>query len=334
MRELRVVAESNPHGVAADLRFRAHTGCLEEGRAPMIRDRRTLMDTTRFTQFGAWEGWIEADGRRVADHAAGGARRRATAPGASARSASRWAGGRRASRSSSSSGRRSSSATRLHARRHLRRRRTASRRQLRVEHPRPPLDGRAARRARTRRAERFLGVRHAHRVEARHALGARRRARAGARERRARAHPARARARASRCAASATSTPSGATASGRATLALGGESWKTDELNPLAPQHLHVQQVVRADVGRAPRASACSSRSCSAPTRATASAAPRRGARVSRRGDTLRESFPGRRIPECPPSPSGTTPSPPTCAASTPASTSRRCRRWSASRAW
>jgi hypothetical protein len=65
MQELRVVAESNATGVAADLRFRARTGCLEEARAPMVRDRRILMDTTRFTQFGSWEGWIEAGGRRT-----------------------------------------------------------------------------------------------------------------------------------------------------------------------------------------------------------------------------------------------------------------------------
>jgi hypothetical protein len=65
MRELRVVVEANATGVAADLRFRARTACLEEERAPMIRDRRLLMDTTRFTQFGAWEGWLEADGRRT-----------------------------------------------------------------------------------------------------------------------------------------------------------------------------------------------------------------------------------------------------------------------------
>jgi hypothetical protein len=66
MRELRVVVEPNAAGVAADLRFRARTACLEEERAPMLRDRRLVMDTTRFTQFGTWEGWVEADGRRTA----------------------------------------------------------------------------------------------------------------------------------------------------------------------------------------------------------------------------------------------------------------------------
>lgn len=64
MRELRVVIESNETGIAAELRFRAHTGCLEEERAPMVRDRRRVMDTTRFTQFGRWEGWLEAGGQR------------------------------------------------------------------------------------------------------------------------------------------------------------------------------------------------------------------------------------------------------------------------------
>src|SRR4029450_13090716 len=46
MRELRVVVDPNATGVAADLRFRARTGCLEEERAPMMRDRRLLMGQT------------------------------------------------------------------------------------------------------------------------------------------------------------------------------------------------------------------------------------------------------------------------------------------------
>jgi hypothetical protein len=65
MRELRLVLEPNATGIAAELRFRARTACLEEERAPMVRDRRLVMDTTRFTQFGDWEGWLEADGRRT-----------------------------------------------------------------------------------------------------------------------------------------------------------------------------------------------------------------------------------------------------------------------------
>jgi hypothetical protein len=78
MQEIRVVVEPNAAGLAADLRFRARTACLEEERAPMIRDRRILMDTTRFTQFGAWEGWIEAGGRRtrIAPEAVAGTRDR------------------------------------------------------------------------------------------------------------------------------------------------------------------------------------------------------------------------------------------------------------------
>ena len=32
-------------------------------------------------------------------------------------------------------------------------------------------------------------------------------------------------------------------------LAVAGESWKSDDLDPLAPENLHVQQVVRARMG-------------------------------------------------------------------------------------
>jgi hypothetical protein len=64
MRELRIVIEPNETGIAAELRFRARSACLEEERAPMVRDRRLVMDTTRFTQFGRWDGWLEAGGQR------------------------------------------------------------------------------------------------------------------------------------------------------------------------------------------------------------------------------------------------------------------------------
>lgn len=62
MRALRVAIEPNETGIEADLRFGARTACVQEERAPMVRDRRTLMDTTRFTQFGRWEGRVVAHG--------------------------------------------------------------------------------------------------------------------------------------------------------------------------------------------------------------------------------------------------------------------------------
>ena len=58
MRSLRVVLEPNETGIEADLLFRPRTSCVREARAPLVRDRRTMMDTTRFTQFGRWEGSV------------------------------------------------------------------------------------------------------------------------------------------------------------------------------------------------------------------------------------------------------------------------------------
>lgn len=65
MRSLRVIVERGEVDVEADLVFRPRTACVEELRSPLKRDRRILMDTTRFTQFGTWEGVVEADGKRT-----------------------------------------------------------------------------------------------------------------------------------------------------------------------------------------------------------------------------------------------------------------------------
>lgn len=64
MRAIRVVVERGEADLAADLVYRPRTACVEEVRSPLVRDRRTMMDTTRFTQMGTWEGVIERDGRR------------------------------------------------------------------------------------------------------------------------------------------------------------------------------------------------------------------------------------------------------------------------------
>jgi hypothetical protein len=66
MRTLRLRADSNPHGIACDLVFRARGPALEEARATRRFEGRVFMDSTRFTQFGRWEGWIEATGERIA----------------------------------------------------------------------------------------------------------------------------------------------------------------------------------------------------------------------------------------------------------------------------
>jgi hypothetical protein len=62
MRTLRVTLEKNATDIEADLLFRPRTACVEEARAPIRRDRRLVMDTTRFTQFGLWEGSVLAHG--------------------------------------------------------------------------------------------------------------------------------------------------------------------------------------------------------------------------------------------------------------------------------
>ena len=65
MRTLRVVVDAPAHGLAADLTFRARTAPVAE--PPFLRraGTRTVMDYTRLTQWGAWEGWLAVDGERV-----------------------------------------------------------------------------------------------------------------------------------------------------------------------------------------------------------------------------------------------------------------------------
>ena len=61
----RVIIEPNETGIACDLTFRARTACIEEGRQTLLADDRPVMDSTRFTQFGRWEGTIEYAGQTL-----------------------------------------------------------------------------------------------------------------------------------------------------------------------------------------------------------------------------------------------------------------------------
>jgi hypothetical protein len=70
MREIRMILDKNETGIAADLRFIARTACVEEGRQIAERQGRVYMDATRFAQYGRWQGSIEYDGKRVAIDAA------------------------------------------------------------------------------------------------------------------------------------------------------------------------------------------------------------------------------------------------------------------------
>jgi hypothetical protein len=64
LRRLRVRVDSPEHGFAADLCFHARTPAVEEPRFRRSFEGRTLMDLTRLTQWGGWEGSVAVGGRR------------------------------------------------------------------------------------------------------------------------------------------------------------------------------------------------------------------------------------------------------------------------------
>jgi len=66
MRTLRLSVDSNEWGIEADLRFRARSVAVEEPRFVRREQGRLLMDSTRFTQFGSWEGSLRAAGEAIA----------------------------------------------------------------------------------------------------------------------------------------------------------------------------------------------------------------------------------------------------------------------------
>jgi hypothetical protein len=66
MRRTRIVLEPNETGMTCDLEFIARTACMEEGRQTTRRDGRVLMDATRFAQLGRWHGEIRVGGHRIA----------------------------------------------------------------------------------------------------------------------------------------------------------------------------------------------------------------------------------------------------------------------------
>ncbi len=65
MRLLRVRCAANQSGLECDLLFRARTSAIEEPRMTLAHEGRLLMNTTRFTQFGSWEGSLRVDGTAV-----------------------------------------------------------------------------------------------------------------------------------------------------------------------------------------------------------------------------------------------------------------------------
>jgi hypothetical protein len=65
MRRIRVTVDDNETGISAELTFTARTACVEEGRQIRHQGPRLTMDVTRFAQFGKWEGEIRYDGKSV-----------------------------------------------------------------------------------------------------------------------------------------------------------------------------------------------------------------------------------------------------------------------------
>jgi len=66
LRTLRLRVADNDHGLRADLTFAARTAPIEEPRFTHRVHGRLVMDSTRLTQFGAWEGSLTVDGETIA----------------------------------------------------------------------------------------------------------------------------------------------------------------------------------------------------------------------------------------------------------------------------
>ncbi len=65
MRVLTVRVGDNEQGLSAELRFTARTDPIEEDRAFRQHEGRVFADSTRFTQFGSWSGEVGVDGVRI-----------------------------------------------------------------------------------------------------------------------------------------------------------------------------------------------------------------------------------------------------------------------------
>jgi hypothetical protein len=64
LRALRVRLAPNDSAIEADLLFRASTAPTQEPKNQLREDGRLLMDTSRFTQFGSWQGSLAVAGRQ------------------------------------------------------------------------------------------------------------------------------------------------------------------------------------------------------------------------------------------------------------------------------
>lgn len=64
-RVIRVCLAPNDTGIECDLTFTARTVAYEEPRSTLREDGRIMLDTTRFTQFGTWRGHFSVAGVRT-----------------------------------------------------------------------------------------------------------------------------------------------------------------------------------------------------------------------------------------------------------------------------
>jgi hypothetical protein len=65
MRCLRLSVAEGETAVRAELTFDARTVAVEEPRFTRRSGTRVMMDSTRFTQWGSWRGFIQIDGERI-----------------------------------------------------------------------------------------------------------------------------------------------------------------------------------------------------------------------------------------------------------------------------
>ena len=65
MRVNRIIVDAPAHGLVADLTYTANTTAVEEGRQIRYDGARLFMDSTRATQWGTWTGTLTVDGQTI-----------------------------------------------------------------------------------------------------------------------------------------------------------------------------------------------------------------------------------------------------------------------------
>lgn len=65
LRTLRLIVDDSTHGIGCDLRWSARTVAVEEDRFTRYNGPQLVMDYTRLTQFGTWEGTVQTGAGEV-----------------------------------------------------------------------------------------------------------------------------------------------------------------------------------------------------------------------------------------------------------------------------